>query len=280
VGSALAQRTKRINVGLGVQLLPLANPLRLAEECATLDHMTEGRLVYGVGRSSFLDGYAGYGVDYEHSRPMFFEALEVMRRAWGDEPFSFDGEYYSFKDVNVVPKPYQRPHPPVRIACESRATFGMMGKLGFPILIRHQMEFAELQALLAEYETERHAAGFDGPNHVTLQTTLYLADTKQRAVEEPRASTVHERLLFHHYQSGRQGDEEAKQRLERDPPYEVLIQRRIYADPSEAVDRLQEYKETLGITGVSLTVNPGGQIPQEQVVNSLRLLMEKVAPRV
>jgi alkanesulfonate monooxygenase SsuD/methylene tetrahydromethanopterin reductase-like flavin-dependent oxidoreductase (luciferase family) len=280
VGSALAQRTKRINVGLGVQLLPLASPLRLAEECATLDHMTEGRLVYGVGRSSFLDGYAGYGVDYEQSRPMFFEALEVMRRAWGDEPFTFDGAYYQYKDVNVVPKPYQRPHPPVRIACESRATFGMMGKLGFPILIRHQMEVPELQTLLAEYQTERHAAGFEGANQVTLQTTLYLADDKQRAVEEPRASTVHERMLFHRYQSGRQGDEEAKQRLERDPPYDVLIQRRLYCAPSEAVDRLQEYKETLGITGVSLTVNPGGQIPQDQEVNSLRLLMEKVAPRV
>ena len=105
VGSALAQRTKRINVGLGVQLLPLANPLRLAEECATLDHMTEGRFVYGIGRSSFLDGYAGYGVDYEQSRPMFFEALEVMRRAWQDEPFSFDGAYYQYKTSTSSPSP-------------------------------------------------------------------------------------------------------------------------------------------------------------------------------
>jgi len=203
-----------------------------------------------------------------------------MRRAWGDGPFSFEGEHYHYSNVNVVPKPFQRPHPPVRIACESRATFGMMGKLGYPILIRHQMEVPELQTLLADYETERHANGFAGPNQVTLQTTLYLADSKERAVEEPRASTRHERLLFHHYQSGRQGDEEAKLRLERDPPYEVLIQRRLYCTPEEAVDRLQEYKETLGITGVSLTVNPGGQIPQDQVVNSIRLLMEKVAPKL
>jgi alkanesulfonate monooxygenase SsuD/methylene tetrahydromethanopterin reductase-like flavin-dependent oxidoreductase (luciferase family) len=280
VGSALAQRTKHIKVGLGVQLLPLANPLRLAEECATLDHMTEGRLVYGVGRSSFLDGYAGYGIDYEQSRSMFFEALEVIRRAWGDAPFSFDGEYFKYSNVNVVPKPFQRPHPPVRIACESRATFGMMGNLGFPILIRHQMEISELQTLLGEYEAERHAAGFDGPNYVTLQTTLYLADTKERAVQEPRASTMHERAVARIYQRGREADDEASVRLNREPPYEELIARRIYATPEEAVDRLQEYKETLGITGVSLTMNPGGQMPKEQIVNSMRLLMEKVAPRV
>ena len=86
--SAVAARTKRIRVGLAVQVLPLANPLRLAEECATLDHLSGGRLVYGIGRSSFVDGYQGYGVNYEDSRPMFFEALEVMRRAWGEEPFT------------------------------------------------------------------------------------------------------------------------------------------------------------------------------------------------
>ena len=280
VGSAIAQRTKRIKIGLGVQLLPLANPLRLAEECATLDHVTEGRLVYGVGRSSFLDGYAGYGVDYEASRPMFFEALEVMRRAWGDAPFSFEGEHYSYRDVNVVPKPFQRPHPPVRIACESRSTFGIMGKLGFPILIRHQMELPELRGLLNEYETERHAAGFEGPNQVTLQTTAYLADTKERAVEEPRASTLHERAIARIYQRGREADDEASARLNKEPPYEELIARRLYGTPEEVVERLQEYRESLGITGVSLTLNPGGQIPQPLVLNSMRLLMEKVAPKL
>src|SRR5205823_9030971 len=110
--------------------------------------------------------------------------------------------------------------------CESRATFGMMGKLGFPILIRHQMEIPELQALLGDYEVERHAAGFEGPNRVTLQTTLYLAETKERAVEEPRASTLHERAVARIYQRGREADAEASARLNREPPYEDLIARR------------------------------------------------------
>ena len=181
VGSALASRTKRIKVGLGVQLLPLGNPLRLAEECATLDHLSGGRLVYGIGRSSFVDGYRGYGINYDESRPRFFEALEVMRRAWGDGPFSFAGEYYRFDNVNVVPKPFQKPHPPIRIACESKASFAMMGTLGFPILIRHQMEIAELRDLLAIYAAARHDAGFDGPNDVTLQASCYVADSTERA---------------------------------------------------------------------------------------------------
>src|SRR5262245_56948702 len=71
--SAVAARTKRIRVGLAVQVLPLANPLRVAEEAAIVDHVSEGRLVFGVGRSSFIESYLGYNVDYGESRAMFSE---------------------------------------------------------------------------------------------------------------------------------------------------------------------------------------------------------------
>lgn len=182
----------------------------------------------GIGRSSFVDGYQGYGVAYEESRPMFFEALEVMRRAWGEEPFSYARRYYNFHDVNVIPKPFQKPHPPIRIAGESRASFAMMGKLGFPILIRHQMDIPERQ-------------------------------------------------------QGKEGDEEAAIRLGRlrdGPKYEDLLPRLLYGTPEEIAGRIQEYRDALGITGVSLDINPGGQISQDRVVNSMRLLMERVAPRL
>jgi alkanesulfonate monooxygenase SsuD/methylene tetrahydromethanopterin reductase-like flavin-dependent oxidoreductase (luciferase family) len=285
VGSALAARTQRLKIGLGVQLLPLANPLHLAEEAATLDHLSGGRFVYGIGRSSFVDGYQGFGINYDESRPMFFEALEVLRRAWGDQPFSFEGQYYRFHDVNVVPKPYQRPHPPIRVACESRASFGLMGTLGFPILIRHQIEIAELQDLLAEYQRERHAAGFEGPNQVTLQANCYLAETAEQARSEPEASTMYERRLLRARIGGREGDQEASARLaalRADASYQELLGlgRLLYGTPEAIADRLREYAASLGITAVCLNMNPGGQIPRERVLNSLRLLMERVAPAV
>jgi alkanesulfonate monooxygenase SsuD/methylene tetrahydromethanopterin reductase-like flavin-dependent oxidoreductase (luciferase family) len=280
VGSAVAARTRRMKVGLGVQLLPLGNPLRLAEEAATLDHLSRGRFVYGIGRSSFIDGYAGYGVDYAQSRPMFFEALEVLRRAWGDGPFSFEGEHYTFHDANVFPKPYQKPHPPIRIACESRASFRLMGELGFPILLRHQLELAELRHLLAEYEQARHAAGFSGTNQVTLQANCYLAETPERARSEPESSTMYERRLLRERIGGREGDQEASARLAAlHAPYDQLLPRLLYGTPEAIVDRLREYRDTLGITGVCLNMNPGGQIPADLVHNSLRLLMEHVAPQ-
>jgi alkanesulfonate monooxygenase SsuD/methylene tetrahydromethanopterin reductase-like flavin-dependent oxidoreductase (luciferase family) len=278
--SAIAARTKRIRVGLAVQVLPLANPLRVAEEAAIVDHISAGRLVFGVGRSSFLESYQGYNVDYEESRGLFFESLEVIQRAWGEAPLSYEGAFYKFHEVDVVPKPYQRPHPPIRVAVESRDTFPMIGRLGFPIFIRHQMDVPELQALLQQYQEARHDAGFCGPNDVILQIAAYVAETAEQAYAEPEASTMRQRRLVRE-SLGRTADQEAFERLRRlsDVTYDEVLQRVAYGTPEAVVERLQEYQETFGITGVSLDMNPGGQIPYDRVVNSIRLLTEQVIPK-
>jgi len=278
--SAVAARTKRLRVGLAVQVLPLANPLRVAEEAAIVDHISEGRLLFGVGRSSFLESYAGYNVDYAESRALFLESLEIIQRAWGEESFSYAGKYYQFHDVQVVPKPYQQPHPPIRVAVESRDTFALIGRLGLPIFIRHQMDIPELQDLLQQYQEERWAAGFAGPNDVILQIAAYVAETADKARSEPEASTMRQRRLVHE-SLHRTADQEAFERLRRlsEVSYDDVLGRVAYGTPEAVVERLQEYQETLGITGVSLDVNPGGQIPYDRVVNSIRLLTEKVMPK-
>jgi alkanesulfonate monooxygenase SsuD/methylene tetrahydromethanopterin reductase-like flavin-dependent oxidoreductase (luciferase family) len=99
---------------------------------AIVDYISQGRLVFGVGRSSFLESYQGYNIDYTESRGRFAESLEIILKAWGEEPFSYGGEFYQFHDVNLVPKPYQKPHPPVRVAVESIDTFALTGSLGSP----------------------------------------------------------------------------------------------------------------------------------------------------
>jgi len=279
--SAVAARTKRIRVGLAVQVLPLANPLRVAEEAAIVDHISEGRLIFGVGRSSFIESYQGYNVDYEESRAIFFESLEVIQRAWGDAPFSYEGQYYQFHNVDLVPKPYQKPHPPIRVAVESRDTFPLIGKLGFPIFIRYQMDIPELQVLLKQYQEERHAAGFSGPNDVILQLAAYVAETPEKARSEPEASTMRQRRLVRET-LGRTGDQEAFERLRRlsEVSYDDVLHRVAYGTPEAVVERLLEYKEAFGLTGVSLDMNPGGQVPYDRVVSSMRLLAEQVIPKL
>ena len=135
IASAIAARTSTIRVGLAVQVLSLTNPLRIAEEAATVDHISKGRLDFGIGRSGLTLYYKGYNVSYDESRGRFFEALDVIMRGWGQEQFSYEGEYFSYNDVTVVPKPFQRPHPPTRVAAASEDTFPLLGSMGYPIFI-------------------------------------------------------------------------------------------------------------------------------------------------
>src|SRR3954471_9547608 len=107
LATAIAARTKRMKIGTAVQVLPLCHPLQLAEEVATVDHISHGRIIFGVGRSGFARTYAHYGVPYAESRERFAETLEIVKRAWTQEIFSFEGKHFQFHDVSVQPKPYQ-----------------------------------------------------------------------------------------------------------------------------------------------------------------------------
>ena len=104
LAAAIAQRTKRMKIGTAVQVLPLCHPLRLAEEVATIDQISDGRLIFGVGRSGFAHTYTTYGVDYGESRERFAETLEIVKRAFNEERFSYKGKYFTFNNVRLAPK--------------------------------------------------------------------------------------------------------------------------------------------------------------------------------
>jgi alkanesulfonate monooxygenase SsuD/methylene tetrahydromethanopterin reductase-like flavin-dependent oxidoreductase (luciferase family) len=140
IAAAIAARTKRIKIGVAVQVLPLGNPLRIAEEAATVDHISHGRLIFGAGRSGVAKTYEAYNVPYAESKERFNETLDIVRRAWTETNFSHAGKYFQFEDVTVTPRPFQSPMPPIRVAATSPDTYVAIGELGMPIFlaIRHE----------------------------------------------------------------------------------------------------------------------------------------------
>ena len=102
LAAAIAQRTRKMRIGTAVQVLPLCHPLRLAEEVATVDHLSQGRLIFGVGRSGFAHTYATYGVDYGESRERFAEVLEILKKAFTEERFSYKGKFYAYDTSPVA----------------------------------------------------------------------------------------------------------------------------------------------------------------------------------
>ena len=143
-----------MKIGTAVQVLPLCHPLQLAEEAATVDHISHGRLIFGVGRSGFPRVYQAYGVSYAESRDRFAEVLEILKRAWTQERFSFHGKYYHFDDVYLVPKPYQKPYPEIRVAATSPDTYPEQRRAGQSDLLRH----AARQSVGAWARTSRRIA--------------------------------------------------------------------------------------------------------------------------
>ena len=103
LASTIAARTKRMKIGTAVVILPLGNPLRIAEEAATVDQISQGRFEFGVGRSGIQSAYEGYNLPYAESRDRFWEYLEIIRQAWAAGSFSYQGRFLSYSDVCVVP---------------------------------------------------------------------------------------------------------------------------------------------------------------------------------
>src|SRR5206468_3662415 len=134
VGATIAGRTKRVKIGFAVQVLPLIHPLRLAEDVATLDQVSKGRLDFGVGRSGLPGHYTGFNIPYEESQERFDETLEILLKAWTEERFTYEGKYFQFHDVCAIPKPYQKPHPPLRVAATSEESYAAVGRRGLPIV--------------------------------------------------------------------------------------------------------------------------------------------------
>src|SRR6202020_1314414 len=105
VASTIAARTSRIKIGTAVQVLPLCHPLRLAEETATIDQISGGRLIFGVGRSAFPRAYDAYGISYTESQDRFAESLDIIKKAWTQESVSHQGRYHNLDNFNLVPRP-------------------------------------------------------------------------------------------------------------------------------------------------------------------------------
>jgi alkanesulfonate monooxygenase SsuD/methylene tetrahydromethanopterin reductase-like flavin-dependent oxidoreductase (luciferase family) len=282
VGAAIAAHTRRLRIGIAVQVLPISHPLHLAEDVATLDHLSHGRLDFGVGRSGLPDHYRGFNIAYAESRDRFFETLEILRTAWTQERFSYEGRYFQFRDVCVMPKPYQKPHPPIRVAATTDETYPLVGRMGLPIFLAiRTTPIAHLKRWIGSYHEGWAAAGHPGRGEVALIVPVYVAETAQAARDEPEASMMY----FLHsigemLATGATSRAEDGKRLLRMPYDEVLKELAVYGTPEAVADRLLELREALGYSTLSVWMNSGGQVPHERVMRSMRLFAERVMPRL
>lgn len=152
MGVHVASRTRRLRIGMGVSLAAFYHPLRLAEEVALLDVLSDGRVNWGAGRGFDPTEFEVFGVPVEESAKRFHDGVEIVLAAWRQERLNWDSPYWHFRDVEVLPKPLQQPHPPVWLAAGSPGALRWAGKHGFSVLLGPHATFDEN---LGHYELYR-----------------------------------------------------------------------------------------------------------------------------
>ena len=200
MAAAAAQRTRRLKLLIYGNLLPLHQPLRLAEELAMLDCLSDGRIISGFARGIPRE-YQVHHVPLAESRARFEEAFEIVMRAWSEEVFSYSGRFWSYQDVAIWPRPVQQPHPPIWIPITgSRESIEFAAKYNIPITPGLGSAGGLRDDIIRYYAgcLRRHGHQIS-PDHLALAVSAYIADSKAQAVKEAGPYHLYfNRTLFSH----------------------------------------------------------------------------------
>jgi alkanesulfonate monooxygenase SsuD/methylene tetrahydromethanopterin reductase-like flavin-dependent oxidoreductase (luciferase family) len=194
----IAARTTRLRLGTAILVLPWHNPVLLAEQVATLDLLSRGRLDLGVGKGYRHNEFAGFAMPPAEAEPRFEEVLDVLLRALAsDEPFSHRGRFFRFDDVAVEPPPHQRPHPPLWLAAGSETSITVCARRGFNLLLDQFSSPQQIGERIAIYRHELEAAGhvFEPMRVAVARNIFVVQDAAEKDEAIGRQARVHERLL-------------------------------------------------------------------------------------
>ncbi len=285
--AACSQRTQNLRLGHGIVLMPpkYNPPARVAERIATLDLVSRGRVDFGTGESSSLAELAGFGIDVDEKRAMWLEALEQTANMMAMDPYpGFEGKYFSMPCRNVVPKPVQKPHPPLWVACSNRETIHLAARLGIGALTFAFVDPSEARKWVSEYHeilaSECRPIGHAVNPNIAMVTGFSChedeAEAKRRGEDGFRFFGYG---LGHHYIFGshKPGRTDVWANFERArdalPPAGAS---RGIGTPAQLREHLSAFEET-GVDQV-IFIQQGGRNRHEHICESLELFAREVMP--
>jgi alkanesulfonate monooxygenase SsuD/methylene tetrahydromethanopterin reductase-like flavin-dependent oxidoreductase (luciferase family) len=285
----MASVTKRVRLGSAVVVLPFNDPVRVAEEGAMVDLMSDGRLDLGVGRGFQPVEFRGFGVDQARSHEMFDEALQIIERAWTGETVSFTGKHFKIDEHAVRPRPIQQPHPPIWLAAVNAPSFEMAGMRGYNLLCTLVPGFHNpLTAdYLQTYRTALRGGGHDAAKkQIGALCMVYCADTTEQARQDFGGPVLwYFRMMEKHIASlaGKpiEGYEEYEKvrRYAHTVDWDELLQTRalVCGNPAQCVKQIEEMREQYGFTQLICWTRLAG-LDHRKVLRSMELFSRDVLP--
>ena len=273
---------RRLRFGQAVLVTPFWHPLRLAEDIALTDILTDGRLDVGLGRGYQHMEFEGFDLRIEDSRETFLEQLELMKKAWGEDDFTFEGRHFRVPTpITVLPRPLQQPSPPIWIAAQSGQSLDWTAEQGYHVMMTGggQTSREQLAEWCRRFVERRAEAGHpDRETRVGVLRFVYVAETE----DEARAAvwqTRWQRRLAEHLRLGDQ-----RIAAGRNDPYpfdgevgeEEWWDRLVYGTPERCIAQLHRDAE-MGVTDALGWFDLGG-IDGARVLQSMRLFAREVMP--
>jgi alkanesulfonate monooxygenase SsuD/methylene tetrahydromethanopterin reductase-like flavin-dependent oxidoreductase (luciferase family) len=271
LGVAAAARTKTLKIGTAVSLAALYHPLRLAEEVALLDVLSGGRVCWGAGRGFAPSEFNAFGVPPAESADRFREAVEIVLKAWTQDRLSHESAHFRFDNVEVLPKPLQRPHPPVWMAATSPPAIDWAASRGFSIMMDPHGSFADMAGKRRHYVERLSAAGFSAEGRdIPTARLMALAPTmaEAEAVARRGAQWLVDAYAGPQHQKTLQTARDYHGKAPVDFYVDDVI---IHGTPDSVRDRIAELKEEM-----SLNYLMCAPLSRE----TFRLLAEEVVPRL
>jgi alkanesulfonate monooxygenase SsuD/methylene tetrahydromethanopterin reductase-like flavin-dependent oxidoreductase (luciferase family) len=282
--------TSQIRFGTGIRQLPLIHPVNVVREANVCDHLTDGRYMLGYGGTHMasLDQAFQRGLHYEHAdtRAAVYEAVELIMKCWSaTEPFDFDGRFWHGEHINILPRPFQQPHPPIAAACSGTAeTLELAARNGFiPLLSRGNDQPEEIRERGEIYLKAATASGrASSPGIFRVTYFVYVGESDSQAREDLRegATYILERRK-------RENPQVLEGRIPRggtldDLTYDYMVDSGAYwvGGPEAIYQRIKDYFDASHGFGVLLFAVGLPVASHELRLNSLRRFMSEVAPRL
>lgn len=271
IAAAIAMRTKKMRIGTNVLLLPLYHPVRLAEDCATVDILSRGRFELGVGLGYRVNEFEGYGIPYKERAGRTNEGLEIIRRLWEGETVTFHGKYYHVENARIEPRPVQRPRPPIWVGGMMKPAAKRVARYGDGVI------GAGIRAIYEAAKIEMTELGGDPGKLRVADGNLWFV------VSEDPDKTWHELgpNLLHVFQDYAPGLEKAGMGQLMPYPKDVdelkSMQFVTIVTPEEAVRKLKDYIGTMPVEHYCFMTVPPGLSPKV-MYPYLELFANKVMP--
>ena len=296
--AALARHTSKIRIGAMIFLIPFYNPLRLAMDCAMIDQLSHGRLEFGAGMGAFEHEFDRWGLDFANRRELVPEAMEIIVQAWTQDAVTYEGKLWKYDKAVALPKPYQKPHPPIWFAGTSRGSLEYSVAHGYHIGMG-LLPDEDLADTIRLWKSIWNESGKTGPMpHSFLSRAVYVADTDKQAYEDaaphlPNAYTYEEDYAFENFGIPYIGGASVSETEVQDSG--CLRGTQMFAGMSTGIDfwlehnvayvgspetvirQLKQAQETIGFDVLGGRFR-WGAISDDKVINSLRLFGEKVIP--